>query len=66
MPKIIIRGNSEYVERMFSHLRSEHPSTKRRMVKVVSESHRRIKRHAKKAVARKPQRFAHAYHYLLG
>jgi len=30
--KIIIKGNPKYVKRMFKHLRSEHPSTKRRMI----------------------------------
>jgi hypothetical protein len=29
--KIIIRGKSAYVKRMFKHLRKEHPSTRRRM-----------------------------------
>jgi len=27
MAKIIIKGNKEYVARMFAHLRKEHPST---------------------------------------
>lgn len=29
--QLIIKGNPQYVARMFRHLRKEHPSTKRRM-----------------------------------
>jgi hypothetical protein len=31
MPKLIIRGNKVYVDRMYKHLHKEHPSTRRRM-----------------------------------
>ena len=33
MPKLVIRGNKRYIDRMFKHLRKEHPSTRRRMKK---------------------------------
>lgn len=33
MPRLVIRGNSKYINRMFAHLRKEHPSTRRRMKK---------------------------------
>jgi hypothetical protein len=33
MPKLIIKGNKKYVDRMFSHLKEEHPSTRTRMKK---------------------------------
>jgi len=29
--KLVIKGRKKYVERMYAHLRKEHPSTKRRM-----------------------------------
>lgn len=29
--KLIIKGNEEYIKRMFKHLKKEHPSTRRRM-----------------------------------
>ena len=29
--KLVIKGNKKYLERMFKHLRKEHPSTRRRM-----------------------------------
>jgi hypothetical protein len=32
--KLVIKGNKQYVNRMYSHLRKEHPSTKKRMVKT--------------------------------
>lgn len=31
MPEIIIKGKKKYVDRMFKHLKKEHPSTRRRM-----------------------------------
>jgi hypothetical protein len=33
MPKLIIKGRKAYIDRMYKHLRKEHPSTKRRMKK---------------------------------
>ena len=33
MPKLVIKGSKKYVDRMYKHLRKEHPSTRRRMVK---------------------------------
>ena len=29
--KIVIKGNNRYIRRMYSHLRKEHPSTRRKM-----------------------------------
>lgn len=29
--KLIIKGKTSYIKRMYKHLRKEHPSTKRRM-----------------------------------
>jgi hypothetical protein len=29
--KLIIKGKTKYVNRMYKHLRKEHPSTRRRM-----------------------------------
>jgi hypothetical protein len=31
--KLVISGKKEYIDRMYSHLRKEHPSTKKRMRK---------------------------------
>ena len=31
MPKLTIKGDKKYVNRMFVHLKKEHPSTRRRM-----------------------------------
>lgn len=31
--KLIIAGSPKYINRMFFHLRKEHPSTKKRMVR---------------------------------
>jgi hypothetical protein len=33
MPKIVIKGNRKYINRLFLHLRKEHPSTRKRMVR---------------------------------
>ncbi len=33
MAKLIIKGKTVYIEKMYKHLRQEHPSTKKRMVK---------------------------------
>lgn len=33
MAKLVIKGKKTYIERMFKHLKKEHPSTKRRMTK---------------------------------
>lgn len=30
--QLIIKGKTEYVKKMFAHLKKEHPSTKKRMV----------------------------------
>lgn len=32
MAKLILKGKPVYIERMFEHLKKEHPSTRRRMV----------------------------------
>lgn len=32
--KLILKGNSKYINRMYKHLRKEHPSTKPSMRKV--------------------------------
>jgi len=32
MPKIIIKGNKRYVDRLSKHLKKEHPSTRKRMM----------------------------------
>lgn len=32
--KIIIKGKKKYIERMYSHLRKEHPSTRKRIKKT--------------------------------
>ena len=32
--KIIIKGNKKYIDYLYSHLRKEHPSTKKRMKKT--------------------------------
>ena len=29
--KLVLVGNKKYIEHMFSHLKKEHPSTRRRM-----------------------------------
>jgi len=29
--RLTIKGNEKYIKRLFSHLKKEHPSTKRRM-----------------------------------
>jgi len=34
MPQLIIKGKKAYIDKMFKHLRKEHPSTKKRMVKT--------------------------------
>jgi len=34
MPRLVIKGRKRYIDRMYSHLRKEHPSTKKRMKKV--------------------------------
>jgi hypothetical protein len=31
MPSIVIKGRSNYINRLYAHLRKEHPSTKQRM-----------------------------------
>jgi hypothetical protein len=31
--KLIIKGKTAYINHMYKHLRKEHPSTKRRMIK---------------------------------
>ena len=31
MAKIIIKANEKYAKRLYKHLKSEHPSTRRRM-----------------------------------
>lgn len=31
MARLTIRGNKKYIDRMFKHLKKEHPSTRRRM-----------------------------------
>lgn len=33
MPKLVIKGKRSYIDRMYSHLRKEHPSTRKRMKK---------------------------------
>jgi hypothetical protein len=32
--KLVLKGNKKYIERMYLHLRKEHPTTKKRMTKV--------------------------------
>lgn len=32
--KLIITGDKKYIDHMYKHLRQEHPSTRKRMVKV--------------------------------
>lgn len=31
--KIVIKGDKKYIDYMYNHLREEHPSTRRRMIK---------------------------------
>jgi hypothetical protein len=33
MPKLVIKATKKYVDRLYAHLRKEHPSTRRRMKK---------------------------------
>lgn len=35
MPKLVIKGNKDYINRMCRHLKKEHPSTRRRMKKFA-------------------------------
>lgn len=35
-PKLVIKGKTNYIHRMYKHLRKEHPSTKKRMVIVTT------------------------------
>jgi hypothetical protein len=32
--KLVIKGKKPYIDKMYKHLRKEHPSTKKRMVKT--------------------------------
>lgn len=32
--ELVITGTSDYINRMYNHLREEHPSTRRRMKKI--------------------------------
>jgi hypothetical protein len=34
MAKLVIRGKKRYINHMYAHLRKEHPSTRKRMVRA--------------------------------
>lgn len=41
MVKLVIKGNKKYINRLYSHLRKEHPSTRKRMIKTKTRKRRK-------------------------
>ena len=41
MARIIIKGKKEYIKRLSTHLKKEHPSTKKRMKTCLKQRRRR-------------------------
>ena len=48
MPKLVIKGEKKYIDKMFRHLRKEHPSTKERMVKFDKDRKKKLKKKREK------------------